>query len=179
MYKVTGASVNAFLLVALLVVFGVRLAKNLREEILYEKQVDIELAQPMAFRAHDAIDINGNHISFYPNGHTQVIAFALHRSTLIADIDFWSRVESALGSATKTSLVGYCDGDSCAESIRQSIRKPQFKIVMYGEVGSSQAVFDADHDGTFILASERSLGKTMPWRSSGINPDSVARMVIR
>jgi hypothetical protein len=118
------------------------------------------------------VGVQGDHIDLGPHSEDdRVVAFILRHGTLLEDLNFWREVSELLSSSSGARLLAYCDGAACVQSVTAHLRNGDFPVLAYGETVASQAVFNADLQGNFVIAREPN---GVPWRRSGIEPMDVA-----
>jgi hypothetical protein len=169
-------------LVAVLAVYGVRLARNARMLDLQanEGRYLAVAGERIAFQSVTGLDATGRFVNkVIPPGTKRFVVFALRGSTFQDDLNFWNGVAALLPKDRGIRLLGFCDGTACAETLRSANQQGSFPIIVYGEATSSQAIINADTQGNLILLSGAlaTVGK-VSWRGADDTPASVARLVL-
>lgn len=95
------------------------------------------------------------------------------------DITFWHAIELLLPVDARIGLLGFCDGEACANALRECHTCLfDFPVIEYGEIVSSQAVVDADNEGEAIrLSHDKKTFAKVPWRASGLTARQIVRAV--
>jgi hypothetical protein len=108
------------------------------------------------------------------------MVFVLRGASIREDLDFWRTVEILLPRDAKIVLIGYCNGDDCVNAVKRDGRLPKFPIIAYGETAGSQALLNADTQGSFLFLEHDSY-KLNPirWRDQGQTPQNIAHEVLR
>lgn len=159
-------------LVGVLGFYGWPLAMRIRD-LRQDPEVKIAAAyRKRVLRTEVGIDVYGNLVQHLPPPKVKrTIVFLLRGVHAPADLEFWRNVESLLPSNSGFRLVGYCDGDACANAIKGEAHRPDFPVIAYGEIGGGQAMFDADAEGdAFILSEEWFQPRRIRWRAPGRSP---------
>lgn len=143
--------------------------------ILARQQVHAATAGKLVLHTEGGIDVYGNRIRHLPPpGVKCTIVVLLRGGQVQVDLEFWRNVKSLLPRDSGFRLVGYCDGDACANAVKGEARRPEFPVIAYGEIGGGQAMIEADARGdAFILSEEWFHSRRIGWRSQGRSPLSV------
>jgi hypothetical protein len=175
--------VVAAVLIALLSYYGSLLTRDAwsLRRLPQAKQAIVASNQNLVFQSEAGIDISGRPVHPLPPPQAErTIVFLLHGASIGIDLDFWRQVESLLPESGGVRLVGYCDGDNCADSVRKNGIRPSFPVIVYGEITDSQALINEDARGYSILRSERWFrSKSVAWRISGSTPQSVVKEALK
>ena len=170
-------------LIAILGYYGWRLSKAAPPLMWrpHAEQAIVASNQSLVFQSEEGIDIWGKPVYPVPPPEAErTIIFLLHAATVRADLDFWHQVELLLPKHAGLRLVGYCDGNSCADFVRGDARPPDFPVIEYGEIIGSQALVNKDAQGYSILRSESWFQpKLVEWRVLGKTPLSVVQELLR
>jgi hypothetical protein len=102
------------------------------------------------FRSADGIDVYGTRAGSLSSGVKRNVICLLRYESLASDLEMWRKVSATLGSDGQTKVIGYCDSQQCAESIKTMPTLP-FIVLAYGEASSIQALVSADEKGNAIL----------------------------
>jgi hypothetical protein len=169
-------------LIIILGFYGWLLAKQTRalSEQTKTAQAIADANQTLGFLSESGIDVSGRLVSpFWPPGTKHTLVFMLRGTTVRADLDFWRNVATLLPKDAGIRLVGYCDGDDCANFVRSDARLPDFPVIAYGEILSSQALVNADAQGNGLLLLDQKKhplsSKRVGWRAPGQTPFNVVR----
>jgi hypothetical protein len=168
-----GETILGIVLVGVLGFYGWQPAKT----ILAHRQVHAAAVGKRLLRTEGGIDVYGNLVRHLPPPKAKrTIVFLLRGGQVRADLEFWRNVESLLPKDTGFRLVGYCDGDACANAVKGEALQPDFPVIAYGEIGAGQAMVEADAQGeAFILSEEWFQPRRLGWRSQGRSPLSVVQ----
>ena len=133
----------------------------------------------LILKTADGIDISGARRVPPFFGAKRMLVFLLRYDTLSADLAFWNRVSMLLKPHNEVALVGYCDGQRCAETVRKRSSLP-FVVLAYGEADGCQAVVNADDKGSAILEDGIHPGGSMvSWRRPGLSPEQIVNGVVQ
>lgn len=140
--------------------------------ILAHRQLHAAAVGKRFLRTEGGIDVYGNLVQHLPPPKVKrTIVFLLRGVHVRADLEFWSNVKSLLPRDSGFRLVGYCDGDACANAVKGEARRPDFPVIEYGEIGDGQAMVEADAEGdAYILSEEWFQSRRIGWRSQGRSP---------
>ena len=142
----------------------------LRERPLERSAIDLN--QRLRLLDGRGVGVQGDHIDLGPHAKGEkLVAFLLRQETLLEDLKFWREVGRRLAPFSRVRLLAYCDGTACARTVTAHLVDGDFRVIAYGEVVGSQAVFNADLQGRFVIAREPA---GVPWREPGIRPADVA-----
>jgi hypothetical protein len=124
------------------------------------------------FRSGGGMDMTGHYIGSPSPQHTKyTVVFLLRGSTFSADLKFWESVNSLIPKGAGVRLIGYCDGDQCAEHLKNSSLSVAFPVVLYATVPDAQAVLNADDKGEALeIGSDLRMHKSIVWRTEHIYP---------
>jgi hypothetical protein len=176
-------TLQAVLLIAILGFYGWQLTRNawILHGLPQMQQVTSDRNRTLVFQSEAGIDILGRPVyPIFASGTKRTIIFLLRSASVKKDLDFWRQVESLLAKNTGPRLVGYCDGDECAEAVRHDARPTDFPVVAYGEITSTQALVNADAEGSAILRNGSLMGpKRLAWRAQGKTPQSVIQEALK
>jgi hypothetical protein len=173
----------AIALVSILGYYGwtmLRVAKTIKQR----SQIEMATAasnHKLVFLSEAGIDVSGKFVfPLPPPGAERTIIFLLRGTSIKADLDFWRSVQSLLPRRAGLRLVGYCDGDNCADFVRNNPEQADFPVIAYGEIAGSQALVNEDEQGYSILRSERWFrSKHVKWRALEESPRSVVEEALR
>ena len=126
-------------------------------------------------QAEAGVDIYGHVITALPATiEDRGLIFLIRGASLKADTDFWRSAAKIAAQFPNLRLVGYCDGQECAERLRSEKQTLPFPVIAFGELLGTQALFEADGDGEAVVHSERwFVPKNVEWRSTASTPGSV------
>jgi len=168
---ISNPMLQATLLLAILSFYACSLVTNINA--LKQSRVEFASSQTreLGFRDPTGIDIDGKVLQASLHSK-QYIAFVLRRQSLRSDLGFWVQVSALLGPRADLTLVAYCDGQLCAESMRTLQVRP-FPVLAYGEAVNAQSLADADGKGLAILRIAGKADSAIMWRGQGIEPRKV------
>ena len=155
--------------------------RSLQLKAEFEKNYVIDNQQKV-LRSIAGIDVAGRLVSeIIPSRTGRFVAFALRHSTLQNDIDVWKTVNILLAKEPANilldiHLVGYCDGTLCAESVSNNAgQQLGFPVIVYGDLMSTQAIYNADAEGNCLVIEPRRLTREIRWR----NPDLTVACIVQ
>ena len=133
----------------------------------------------LVFSGEEGIDIFGNVVHpLPPTAARATLVFLLHTNHLSNDIRFWTDISQSLPKDSGIRLVGYCDGPSCASTLR-SERSLPFPVIEFGETIGSQALIDADRNGECLLREEMWFSeKRLHLQGRPISPKELAKEIL-
>ena len=134
-----------------------------------------DASAPQYLQAEAGVDIYGNVITMLPATiEDRGLVFLIRGTSLKADLDFWRSAAKVAETSPTLRLVGYCDGQECAERLANDKQTLPFPVIASGELLGTQALFEADSDGKAVVHSERwFMPKSVEWRSKASTPRSV------
>jgi len=170
-------------LIAVLAVFGVRLSKEIRalDSRAIVQQSRAVSSERSAIYSLTGINPSGQVINrLIPPGTKRFVVFGLRGVTIQEDLNFWSGVDALIPPSSGVRLVGFCDGNVCANALQSSPHSSTFPVIAYGDATGSQAIVYADAQGSFILLDGglKPLSR-IKWRSSELVPADIVRQVLR
>jgi hypothetical protein len=129
----------------------------------------------LGFRVEGGVAVNGDLVFHVPPPRIKTtVVFMLRGASLRADVAFWRGVRSRLSNDAGVRLVGYCDGDACANLVRGAAQSTGFPVIAFGEIVNSESLINADTQGKCILLREEwREPKHVVWRAAGNTPQSV------
>jgi hypothetical protein len=173
---------NPTLHAALLLIILSFYASSLLKDVSTFKQGQARLAvtqtRQVGFKDPIGISIDGISLDRASLHSERYIAFLLRNQSLRSDLSFWDQVNVLLGSRAEIKLIGYCDGQSCADSIR-TLPKPSFSILAYADAVSAQAVANADAEGLAVLKVAGRSRSSIAWRGKGATPRQTSEEALR
>lgn len=177
----TNTTVQALLLILVLAFYAWLLGHDVitlkREQEYQARTAHINLS--IAYIQPSGIDIYGKQVVASSLGAKRNIVFLLRNESLQNDLNYWSHVKTLLDSNKEIGLVGYCDSQLCAESMRKG-PSLAFPVLAFGEAASIQAVANADANGEAILKKVGTPSQSkISWRGAENYPQRVAQEAIR
>lgn len=183
MKRVKIETLIGIVLIAVLGFYGVRLVRSTLalSRLAPTARSSAGTNRRLVFQSEAGIDVWGKPVYPLPAAQAKrTIIFLLRGASIAADLDFWRNVESLLPKNAGLHLVGYCDGNNCADAVRRDAKPPGFPVIAYGEVIGSQALVNVDANGNSILMSEQWLqSKRVKWREPTRTPLSVVQEALR
>jgi hypothetical protein len=175
----SNATLQAVLLLLVLSFYGWSLVKDVGRLELWRKRQAFIASDDNAYVESSGIAVDGKAISGGTLSGRKHVAFLLRNKSLQDDLNFWTQVNTLLGSRTIIGLIGYCDSQQCVDAIR-TLRPLPFPVLAYGEAVSIQAVADADAHGLAIVkvAGAQTRSKIV-WRKTGSAPQTVVQEAVR
>jgi len=135
------------------------------------------LNQRLVFQSALGIDVFGKLV--YPLPPPEVdrtIVFLLRGKSIVSDLQFWHQVEGIVPTSSHIRLIGYCDSDDCINDIKAHREAFNFPVIAYGELVASQALINADEDGSSVLLREQWLiPHFLKWRTTDRRPLDIVR----
>jgi len=164
-------------LIAILTWYGCLMAGRTR--ILIHRpdveQTFIDQNEKLQFETARGIDVSGNVVvAFRSPGAQRAIVFMLRGDNIQRDLTFWSTVSSLRSDTRGLTLIAYCDGKSCDDAVRLAVSDLPFPVIAFGEVTSSQALFNADAEGYgFVVNKGTGHSSKLGWRGESHTPQRV------
>lgn len=180
--QMKSGTISATLLVAILCYYGWMMSRNARalDRRVEQQQLIASRNRTLLVQSERGIDAFGHPVDSLPaDADERTVTFLLHGQHLTTDLEFWLQVESLLPKNSTVRLIAYCDGEVCVNAIRHAEPSPNFPVLAYGEITSSQAVINADMDGDSILQIGSGLGlRKIPWRAQRQTPQRLVSSLI-
>ena len=155
--------------------------KMIDEAVMLERHTIKDRVDAAAFQNEAGIDVWGAQVHPpSPPGNGRSLVFLLRGASFREDWDFWSDAAKTLAGNAGLRLVGYCDGDQCAELVRKARHPVSFPVIQYGESADSQILIDADRDGYCIERSGAWMhARTLGWRVAYATPRAVIQEALK
>jgi len=129
----------------------------------------------VTMRAVAGVDVSGHFVGpLSADDSERIAAFLLRGNRIGDDLTFWREVATLLPPAAHIRLVGYCDGESCAEAVRK-LAPLDFPVIEYGEISDSQALINADLANALLVLSAPSHSQRHAWRVGSKTPAVLVR----
>jgi len=126
------------------------------------------------------IDASGQLVDMTsPTRAKRFVVCGFRNSTLQQDIDVWTAVATRLAAHPDVRIVGYCDGDSCAQTVKKTRPQLPFTMIAHGEVVTSQALLSADARGDCVLLNDKMRAiRRVSWRMPERSPVDLAKDIL-
>lgn len=162
-------------LIAILGYYGAQMAAN--TQVI---SANTDRGEQMVFLSAGGVDLSGKLISpsSMPTSN-RTLVFLLHGQSLQKDLEFWAQVEALLPKNSVVQLVGDCDGDLCTDALKQATHPPEFPVIEYGEITSSEALLDVDAAGNSILLNGKNPQRFIQWRAASVTPTSFVQEAMK
>ncbi len=184
MRKLPAGTLRDLLLIAILGIYGFRLVTIAvaRHEVMHNQPVVEAQYRRKAFSSESGLDVLGRFVKpAEASGANRTIVFLLRGATVKTDLEYWHQVRSLLPRHSGLRLIAYCDGDTCLNAIRHEVSAPEFPVIEFGEIVSSQALFDADINGDCVLRIGSGIGqnRSLLWRAPGQTPSALVHEALQ
>ncbi len=173
------------LFLAALILYGrATLQKTPHSAAEHEWEV-VSANKRLVFANGDGIDVHGRRVAGNQSSpRERVAAFLLREGSLAQDVSFWREVERRLAPNHTIRLIGYCDGGGCARTLADPAQAVGFRVLLFGEMIDSQAVLNADAEGTFVLSikqgkDEANRVRKIAWRTPDRKAEEIARSIVQ